>query len=115
MKLTVVDGSGVAQTIIVNGVIDAITDRSAVIAAADAPQLLMAANPDRGGCYVQNLTDGPLLLSEISDADAPVVDPAKSWSIAPLACWPPANYPVTLGQVCIQSGQQNGVVVAREW
>ncbi len=118
MKLSTIDASGVTQTIIVNGVAE-VADRSGTIETPGISQELLAANPDRGGWFFQNLGAVQMMLSEIGDE----ADPDTSFRVAPLGTFPPPNYPVTVGVISVRadnSGDEatdavGAQFICREW
>jgi hypothetical protein len=108
---TILDGLGFPRLIYLQGQ-DPITDRSGTITITDQSQVLMPANPQRGGFRVQNLSanQNVMTVNEIG-SDATILN---SWVIYASQSFPPPNYPIPVGAVTI-AGTAGDAFVAREW
>lgn len=110
MLLTVLDGLGVQQKVIVAGQ-EAIVDKSGTIAATGVAQVAIAANALRSGYRIQNRSAvNPMYVNELGAASAG----QQSCTIAPGAFFPPEGYPVTTSAISIM-GTTGDLFSAREW
>lgn len=108
MLMTIVDGNG-SQQIIVVASQGATTDVSGHIATSNVFQLVSDASPGRSGILIQNTGTNPMRIDEQGTQTA-----ATAFLLAPGAYWPPAGYPVPTAAVFI-SGVAADAYVARTW
>lgn len=109
MLLSVIDGAGLAQTVIAQSQAAA-TDRSGSIATSATSQALMAANANRSGWFVQNISDEALMIGDLG-TDATL---AGAITLYPGNTFPSPGYPVTVTAINI-AGTAGKSFVAREW
>lgn len=110
MLLTVLDGAGVTQKVIVAAQ-EAVTDKSGSIAATGTAQTAIAANTLRSGYRIQNRSAvNPMYVNELGAASSG----QQSCAIAPGAFFPPEGYPVTTSAISIM-GTAGDLFAAREW
>lgn len=110
MKLQILDGSGIAQTIIA-ATQEAVVDHSSTITVTNTAQNALAANANRSGYFFQNLsTVNPMYLNELGTATAV----QGSIKIPPGGTFPPAGYPVSTGALSVL-GTAADPFTCREW
>ena len=108
MRLVIVDGNGIEQTVIAQSV-ETPVDASGVLAGAGS-QPLLAANPLRAGWLFLNDSAHVMRINELGgDATA-----AGAWIVPAGGYFPPPGYPVTVGQINI-SGTNADAYTVREW
>lgn len=110
MLLSVLDGNGAAQKVIVQAQ-EAVLDHSSTIAATGVSQAALAANANRSGCIIQNTGLNPM---HVNDVGAATAIGGSSFLLAPGAYWPPAGYPVTTNAINI-IGTISDSYACREW
>lgn len=111
MLLNVLDAAKTLRTICAQSQ-DSPTNRSGTITAAGASQVLMAANANRSGWFVQNT--GQNITIRVNDLAG---DPADANSVILLygQTFPPPGYPVTVGAINITGDVTGSPYSAREW
>lgn len=110
MLLKVIDALGASQTIITHGQ-EAPVDHSGALTATGDSELLMDANALRSGWVMQNISASIMWVNERGDAQA---NTQGSWQVLPGGVFPPADFPVTTGQIHIL-GTAAAAYTAREW
>ena len=109
MLVTVLDGEGVAQTVIMRGH-EAVQGIFGQIVATGLAQILLEENLTRSGWIMQNCGAHTLQVNDMGTATATV----DSFSILPGSFFPPCNYPVTPNSVSIL-GVEGTTYAVREW
>lgn len=116
MRMTVLDGDSVPQTICVRSPGSA-TDRTVVINATNEPIQALPPNADRSGWLMQNVSQSnPMIVNELgADPTQPASLGSGSWLVSPGAFFPPSGYdciPLNAIMIC---GTQGDVAIIREW
>lgn len=88
-----------------------LTDRSSTITSGGAAQTLMAANPNRNGYSIQNVSSGTLWVRENGTAAAS----QPSLSLAPGAYFESPLNGVTIDAISIYGATTGQAFYAREW
>ena len=109
MLMTVLDGNGNQQTIIVNGQGPA-ADFSGTITVAAISQVAAAANPNRSGILFQNTSEHTMTIND----DGLATD-ANAFQVGPGESWPPAGYPPAVGAINVAGTTVGDPFVYREW
>lgn len=109
MLLAVLDGAGLARTVIAQAQ-ETATDRSGTITATGVSQALMAANANRSGWFVQNNSDTAMTVNELGE-DA---TEDSSITLYPGQTFPPVGYPIPITAISI-AGTIDKAFAAREW
>lgn len=111
MLITVLDGNGIPQQIIVSAQEDPLdAGFSNSIAATGVAQVLLNGNNSRSGYIMQNISANPMHLSDTGAATSGI----GSFLIAPGAYFPPPNYPTAIGAISIL-GTIGDLYTVREW
>lgn len=109
MLMTVIDGNGTAQSIIVSAQ-EAVADKSGSIAATGVAQEPVAANLLRSGFRLQNVGSNPMYVNDLGVATVG----SGSFIVGVGQFWPPEKYPVSVGAISIL-GTAGDAFTAREW
>jgi hypothetical protein len=109
MLMTVIDGNGVSQAVIVSTQ-EAITNKSGSITATGVAQDAAVANALRSGCRFQNVGSNPMYFN---DLEAAAVGEG-SFIVGVGEYWPPVGYPVSTGAISVL-GTVGDAFTGREW
>lgn len=109
MLMTVIDGNGAPQTIIVHGQ-EALVDKSGSIAVTGVAQDVAVANSGRSGFRFQNVSNNPMYINDTGDA---TVAPG-SFIVGAGQYWPPEGYAVTTNRISVL-GTAGDQFTAKEW
>lgn len=108
MLLTVLDGNGNSQVVIVQNQ-GAADDFSGSIVAGGVSQIVAEPNANRAGLLFQNVSGTNMTISELGAATD-----SQAFVIGPGAFWPPVGYPVPTTAINV-AGDLNAPFVYREW
>jgi len=109
MLVTVLDGYGIAQTIIMQGQ-EVIQGSFGEIIATDVEQTLLEANGTRSGWIMQNCGAHTLQVNDVGLATGTV----DSFSVLPGTFFPPRHYPMNTNRISVLGVVGNAYAV-REW
>jgi hypothetical protein len=110
MLLTVLDSTGIVQTVITNGQ-EAVTDNSGTISATGVSQIIAVANSTRSGFFLQNVGANSMWFNELGSATethgSVLLIPGASVSA-------PKNYPVCINSLNLIGTSGEGFTL-KQW